>query len=116
MSRPFLVVEDIQPASRHRLFRLFGVTWTATRYAWVGPLFWFGLGIAIAAAEPGPANLVRLFLVGVGYGLLLLASNTLHTLGHIAAGRLAGAPMSVNVLTSTRDVNLYVRLLRRICG
>lgn len=44
---------------------------------------------------------------GSGYGLLLIAANLVHTLGHMAAGRLAGSPMETNVLTSTRDVNVY---------
>jgi Zn-dependent protease len=49
------------------------------------------------------------FAVGLGYGLLLYASNVLHTAGHTIFGRLAKAPMAVNVLTSTRDVNVYVQ-------
>ncbi len=109
MSRSFLVTEDTGPASRRTLFRMFGVTWAATRYAWVGPLFWCVLGVLIAATESGRGTIVRSLAVGIVYGILLFASNTLHTLGHIAAGRLAGAPMAVNVLTSTRDVNVYVQ-------
>lgn len=109
MSRPLLVAEDTGEESRRALFRLFGVTWAATRYAWLGPLFWCGMGTAIAAAERRPAGNGHLLVVGIGYGCLLFASNILHTFGHIAAGRLAKAPMAVNVLTSTRDVNAYLQ-------
>jgi hypothetical protein len=107
MARPFLVGEETGPAFRRPLFRLFGVTWAATRYAWLGPLFWCAMGVLIALAErrPGPDYLA----VGVGYGLLLCASNVLHTVGHIVLGRMAKAPMAVNVLTSTRDVNVYAQ-------
>lgn len=107
MPRPFLVAEETGPAFRRTLFRLFGITWAATRYAWLGPLFWCAMGILIALAEQRPPG--DSFTVGVGYGLLLYASNVLHTVGHIVFGRLAKAPMAVNVLTSTRDVNVYVQ-------
>ena len=107
MARPFLVAEDTGPASRRPLFRLFGVTWAATRYAWLGPLLWCAMGVLIALAEQRPAR--DSLTVGVGYGLLLYASNVLHTVGHIVLGRLAKAPMAVNVLTSTRDVNVYAQ-------
>jgi len=107
MQRPFLVLEDTGPGARRELFRLFGVTWAATRYAWMGPLVWIALGVVIAASEEHTEWGWRSLLAGVGYGLLLIATNALHTLGHIAAGRMAGSPMAVNVLTSTRDVNVY---------
>jgi Zn-dependent protease len=107
MRRPFLVFEDTSPGARQELFRLFGVTWAATRYAWLGPLVWIALGVVIAASEEHTVQGWGSMLRGVGYGFLLIATNVLHTLGHIAAGRLAGSPMAVNVLTSTRDVNVY---------
>lgn len=109
MNRPFLVAEDTGPASRHVLFHLFGVTWAATGYAWLAPLSWCAIGIAVAVAEHRPGGNSRLLVVGIGYGLLLLAANVLHSVGHIAAGRLARTPMAVNVLTSTRDVNVYLQ-------
>jgi hypothetical protein len=107
MAHPFLVAEETGPAFRRPLFRLVGVTWAATRYAWLAPMFWCAMGILIALAEHRPAG--DAVPAGVGYGLLLYASNILHTLGHIVLGRLAKAPMAVNVLTSTRDVNVYVQ-------
>jgi len=107
MRRPFLVLENTDAGSRRDLFRLFGVTWAATRRAWLGPFFWLALGTVIAASqdrfESGWGSVPR----GAGYGLLLIATNLVHTLGHVAAGRLAGSPMEANVLTSTRDVNVY---------
>ena len=49
MTKPLLVLEDI--TRRRRLFRVFGVTWWATRYAWMSPLCWVGLGLAMALAD-----------------------------------------------------------------
>jgi hypothetical protein len=109
MNRPLLVWEDTGPGSRRLLFRLFGVRWEATRYAWLGPFSWFAMGITVAFAEDPSRATLRLIAGGAGYGALLYAVNVLHTVGHIAFARLAGAPMAVNVLTSTRDVNVYVR-------
>jgi hypothetical protein len=107
MPRPLLVAEDPGPAFRRPLFRLFGVTWAATRYAWLGPPFWCVVGVLIALAEQRSAR--GSLAVGVGYGVLLCASNVLHTVGHIVLGHFAKAPMAVNVLTSTRDVSVYVQ-------
>ena len=107
MRRPFLVLENTDAGSRRYLFRLFGVTWAATRCAWLGPLFWIALGIVIAASQEHSERGWSCVPRGAGYGLLLIATNLVHTLGHIAAGRLAGSPMETNVLTSTRDVNVY---------
>ena len=117
--KPLLVLEDTTRPSR-RLFSVAGVDWWATRWAWVGPLFWIALGLPLAWAEGGGA------LRGVGYGILLWLTNTIHTLGHIGAGALAGARMDAVVLTSTRDVDVYrgakrdvperVRVLRSLGG
>jgi len=117
--KPLLVLEDVSHPSL-RLFTGAGVEWWATRWAWAGPLFWIALGLPIAWTEGGGA------LRGVGYGVLLWVANTVHTLGHIAAGALAGARMDAVVLTSTRDVDVYrgakrdvperVRVLRSLGG
>jgi len=114
-----LVLEDVTRPSR-LLFSAWGVEWWATRWAWVGPLFWTALGLLIAWAQGG--GLLR----GVAYGILLYLSNTIHTLGHIGAGAVAGARMDAVVLTSTRDVDVYrgakrdvptrVRVLRSLGG
>jgi Zn-dependent protease len=107
VKRPLLVFEDVGPASRRRLFEWLGVTFMATRYAVLSPLFWIGLGLATAFASHPAAALGGVFPAGLGYGVLLMTCNTLHTLGHILAGRIMGAPMQANLLTSTRDVNIY---------
>jgi hypothetical protein len=117
--KPFLVLEDVSRPSR-LLFSAWGVEWWATRWAWVGPLFWIALALPVAWAQDG--GLLR----GVAYGILLYLSNTIHTLGHFGAGTLAGARMDAVVLTSTRNVDVYrgakrdvptrVRVLRSLGG
>jgi hypothetical protein len=107
VSRPLLVAEDI--TVRRRLFRLFDVSWLATRYAWVSPLFWAALGFAMTLAKPGGAGGARLLVEGIGYGVVLYAANILHSVGHVIAGRVVGTPAEAVVMTSTRDVIVYVR-------
>ena len=105
--RPFLVFENLATTRRRSLFTLWGVAWTATPYAGLSPLLWSALGLAIALAQRHPSSFGISLLRGVGYGVLLYACNTIHTLGHIAAGKLVRAPMHANLLTATRDVNVY---------
>jgi hypothetical protein len=107
VSRPLLVAEDI--TARRRLFRLFDVSWLATRYAWAGPLSWTALGFAMALAKPGGAGGARLLIEALGYGVVLYAANILHSVGHVIAGRLVGTPVEAVLVTSTRDVIIYVQ-------
>lgn len=115
--RPLLVLEDTT-RPRRRLFTAMGVEWWATRWAWVGPLFWVTLGCVVAWAEgavggtgaagSAPSGAAAAEATkGVAYGLLLWLTNAVHTLGHVAASRMAGTPMDAVVITSTRDVTVY---------
>lgn len=136
--KPLLVLEDTTRPSL-RLFSVLGVEWWATRWAWVGPLFWIALGILLAWADGSAGRLggpavaavreaagAQTALRGVGYGILLWLTNAIHTLGHVGAGALAGSRMDAVVLTSTRDVDVYrgakrsvpecVRALRSLGG
>jgi hypothetical protein len=107
VTRPFLVLEDI--TTRRRLFRAFGVIWSATPYAWIGPLSWLVLGLAMAYASRGSRNAPGVLAAGVGYGALLYAANVLHSVGHVIAARVVGAPVASVLVTSTRDVILYAQ-------
>ena len=107
MTRPLLVAEDI--TARRSLFRVFGVTWSATRYAWVSPLSWATLGLAMAFASQKDAGATRVLTVGIGYAAVLYFSNIFHSVGHVIAGRVAGAPVEVVLVTSTRDVMVYAQ-------
>ena len=105
--KPLLVAEDI--TVRRNLFRRFGVSWLATRYAWVSPLSWVTLGLAMAFASRKDADGTRVLLAGLGYGAVLYAANVLHSVGHIIAGRVVGSPVKAVLVTSTRDVMIYAQ-------
>jgi len=109
VKKPLLVLEDTGASVRRPLFRVAGVTWAATRYAWVSPLFWGALGITVAFAGRRGESIEAALLVGCGYGLMIYGSNVIHSIGHILAGRVAGAPMGTILLTSTRDVAVYLQ-------
>ncbi|MDH3292177.1 MAG: hypothetical protein OEO20_11075 [Gemmatimonadota bacterium] len=109
MRNPFLVFEDIHRTPRQKLFRIGGVRWTATPYAWLSPLFWCALGLAVAWAEERSVGAGSWLVGGVTYGLLLYGTNVVHSVGHIVAGWLVRAPMTSILLTATRDVTVYVR-------
>jgi hypothetical protein len=107
MSRPLFVAEDITAC--RRLFRLVGVSWSATRYAWMSPLSWTALGLGTALASVSPEDTYRFLVVGLAYGVVLYGANTLHSVGHIVAGRVVGSPVEAILLTSTRDVVIYAQ-------
>ncbi len=105
--KPLLVAEDI--TARRGLFHVFGVRWMATRYAWMSPLSWAGLGFAMALPSQRDGDVTTLAGIGLWYGAVLYASNVVHSLGHIISGRAANAPVDAVVLTSTRDVIIYAQ-------
>jgi hypothetical protein len=107
VKKPLLVAEDI--TARLSLFRFLGVSWSATRFAWVSPLSWAGLGFAMAFASRRDADGTRVLIAGVGYGAVLYAANILHSIGHIIAGRVVGTPVDTVLGTSTRDVIIYTQ-------
>lgn len=107
MTNPLGVFEDIHTARRYDLFTLFGVRWLATPNAWMSIPGYLAAGFACAFAlhlnQPG----TDIVIGGITYGILLLLTNALHSVGHILGGKLAGAPMDANLVTATRHINLY---------
>lgn len=109
MRRSLLVFEDILTTPRRRLFTLRAVDVMATPYAWLSLPFFCALGVLVALARRSGGALEEQLLIGLGYGLLLCLTNVIHSLGHLIAGKLVGAPMDVLLLTATRDVTLYLK-------
>ena len=107
MSRPLLVFEDITTTPRRRLLRFQGVAVMATPYAWLSVPFFCFLGVLIAFGQPLETAGEGTATAGLVYGLLLYFTNVFHSLGHIVAAKMVGAPMEVLLLTGTRDVTLY---------
>jgi hypothetical protein len=109
MSRPLLVFEDIATTPRRRLWRLLRVDVMATPYAWLSVPFFCVLGFLVAFGQRPETLGANTVTAGLEYGLFLYLTNALHSLGHILAARMVGAPMEVLLLTGTRDVTLYRR-------
>ena len=107
MSRPLLVFEDITTAPRRRIFRFLGVEVMATPYAWLSVPCFCVPGVLIAFGQRPENAAAGTVMVGLEYGLLLYLTNVLHSLGHVLAAKIVGAPMEVLLLTATRDVTLY---------
>jgi len=107
MGNPLMVFENVKTAPRRRLFTLWGVPWLATPWAWASVPAFLAAGIVLAmiagAGESGEERAV----LGLGYGVLLLIANVLHSLGHIIGGKWAGHPMDANLVTATRHINIY---------
>ena len=109
MSRPLIVFEDISTTPRRRFFRFLGVEVMATPYAWLSVPFFCILGVLIAFGQHLETIGATTVTSGLEYGLLLYFTNVVHSLGHILAAKMVGAPMEVLLLTGTRDVTLYRR-------
>jgi len=105
--RPLFVIEDIRSPGRTFLFTMTGVRVEATRYAWMAPINWLVFGMLIAALDGDRGSVVSTAAEAAVYAAALYSANVFHSLGHIVGGKIAGAPMDILLLTSTRDVTLY---------
>ncbi|MGF1507774.1 MAG: hypothetical protein ACFB51_22020 [Anaerolineae bacterium] len=98
-------------ADRIRLFSTFGVPWEAERRAWLYPVAYITAGVAVSIGlglvsqdVTDPATVV---LRGVLFGLIMIASYALHSVGHVLSANACGAPMTRNLVTAVRQVNHY---------
>jgi Zn-dependent protease len=89
------------------LFKFLGVEVMATPYAWFGVPSFCILGILVAFGQRPETIGAATVTSGLEYGVLLYSANMIHSLGHILAAKMVGAPMEVLLLTGTRDVTLY---------
>lgn len=95
------------PAGSRRLLRVAGVDVLAARGAWLHPLIFLGVGLALGLVLRQGQPPAQIALAGAGYGLLTLALYFAHSAGHILSARLAGAPMDAHLISAVRQVNLY---------
>ena len=102
----FLVFEDFRTAPRRLLARVFGVDWTTTPLGWlVAPAF-MPLGLlAGLVAWNGP--FAERLGIGLLAGIVVLAAQVLHELGHVISARIAGGPMREVLFTAVRPLTLY---------
>lgn len=54
------------------------------------------------------ADIVTRVLYGVLFGILLIVTNALHSIGHIIGGKMVNAPMDELLVTASRHVNIYL--------
>ncbi len=106
-NRPLLVQEDIETTPRMHLFTFLDIPWNVTPLAWrVIPMNliagFLGTFIFMPFVDIG----TRL-IYGVLFGILLIATNSIHSIGHIIGGKFVGAPMDELLITASRQVNIY---------
>ncbi len=106
---PLFVMEDIDTTPRRDLFTLFGVRWTATPLAWMSLVAQIGLGVVVSVVATfiTGGTLVSGLLLGVLWGILITLTASLHSIGHILGGLYVGSPMQENLVTASRQVNIY---------
>jgi Zn-dependent protease len=107
MPKTIYVFEDMEHLPRRTLFRFLGVQWVGTPYWWISPLWLFILGIVIAYWTLDSTHTPNILLDGIAYALLMMLSIVWHSIGHLIGGKLAGHPMTGNLVTATLPVNLY---------
>ena len=98
----------LQPLDRRRrLFSALGVEWAGTPLWWLSPIWLVAFGVALGLAFAPADTSGQRATIGLGYGVLIVASVVWHSVCQIAGGHLAGAPMRRNVLTASLPVNEY---------
>ncbi|MEO0562212.1 MAG: hypothetical protein AAF125_08860, partial [Chloroflexota bacterium] len=86
---------------------VFGTAFAITPDAWQYALKALVVGLAAALVFNRESGVVSVMILGVVYGLLILLTYFLHTVGHIISAREVDAPMRETVWTKNRQVNLY---------
>jgi len=106
-NRPLLVQEDIDTTPRIHLFRLLDIPWTATPQAWRAIPINLIVGFIGTLVFMPFADAVTRLIYTVLFGILLIATNSVHSVGHILSGKMVGAPMDELLITASRHVNIY---------
>ena len=102
----FLVFEDFTKSPHRTFLRAFGVDWSTTPLGWLTVPAFASLGLLVGLLRPGaplPARLTN----GLAGGLVVLASQLLHELGHVLTARLVGGPMREVRFAAIRPLTLY---------
>jgi hypothetical protein len=107
MELPIGVLEPIDRRHRSTKFALLGVPVSFTRWAWLSYPIMMATALPLAWLEKRNEGAVTVALRAWQLGAIFMMANNLHSLGHILAGKIAGAPMDELIVTSTRQVNHY---------
>ncbi len=98
---------DSASVRRRRVFSVAGVDCFLTLYAWLSVPFFIAIGLFVALVQRADDRPAAVFPAGLAYGLLLFLSHVFHTVGHVLAGRIVGAPNGSVVITSTFHINRH---------
>jgi hypothetical protein len=99
----YAILENLDTVRRIPAGRVLGVPVSVTPWLWLGPVVFFGLGLALNAALPLGQAARQAGWLAAGIEI----STLIHALGHILGGRLVGSPMDELLLTALRGVNIY---------
>lgn len=106
----YFFLDDLDHVRHILIGRLGRVQIAVTPTVWLQLPFFFGLGLALTFL-PGRLPLGTVLAARIADALTFtvagLLANTVHGLGHVVTGTLAGSPMDELLLTSTRDANIY---------
>jgi Zn-dependent protease len=116
---------DQKLADRVVLFTLLEVPFTVNAKSWqfVPPKLVIGVVIALITLPNFP--IAERILIGLGYGLLILLTLSLHIIGHILSSRMIDAPVREARITpilievhhhDTTEVSTRVHLIRALGG
>jgi Zn-dependent protease len=95
------VFENFTKAERTKFFSLLGVVFFRTKRTWLNLPIMLSTGILLAFIF-SPGNTPQQKIIdGIFYGLLIMLTLFLHTLGHVISSRMVGAPTDYVLMTAT---------------
>ncbi len=100
-------VQEKGAVKARKVLTLWGADVTVTPLAWVSVPFFILIGTGCAVAMSPHSDMAYYAESGVVFGLLLFFSNIIHTLGHVMAGRVVGAPNGGVRVTAMFHVNYH---------
>lgn len=101
------ILEDLDTVRRIRVGRVAGVVLQVTPLAWIGPLLFLALGLALSFLH-GPMGPIERLAEAVIFAIAVEIATIVHAAGHIASGTLVGGPMDALLRTATRAINVYL--------
>lgn len=106
----YAFLDDLDSVRHIQIGRLWGVRLAVTPTVWIQVPFFFVIGAALTFL-PGRLPIGTGIGERIGNAMIFtvagLIANTVHSLGHVVSGTLAGSAMDKLLITATRDSNIY---------
>jgi len=97
-----LVVDDRDKTKRRHMFHLLGVEYVATPFFWLNLPMMLIASIVVSSIFVPTGDLAgQMMIIGIGYGILMIATLFLHGIGHIISSRMVDAPVQKMIMTMT---------------